>query len=433
VNHPSRRSLVRAATLVAAFGTAAALTATAPAGAVSAPASSTAVAPKPGNTLPAYNGLALTPPMGWNDWSYYQCNIDEKLILDQGKALVTTGLAKKGYNTVTIDDCWMAGSRDKNGDLVADSTKFPDGMAYVGKQLHKLGLKFGIYEDAGTKTCGGYPGSLGHEAADAKRFASWKVDYLKLDGCNVPSVQGQQDDETYRQLYQKMSDALLHSGRKITFSESAPAYFQGTPQWYDVLSWTPAYGNLWREGTDIALGQNDGKWNSIMHNYAYNVPLGAYAGPGHWNDPDFLLAGDSGLTADETQSQVLLWAEMAAPLISSTDLTQLSPSALAVLGNTDVIAVDQDPAGVQGHQVYSDASYDVLVKPLKGGDTAVVFLNKGDAAKTLTIGSPQLGYATGGKFTAKDLVTKTTTPFTASLSATVPAHGTVMYRIHKAK
>ncbi|MCA1222387.1 glycoside hydrolase family 27 protein, partial [Streptomyces sp. 8L] len=383
-----------------------------------------------GNPAPAWNNLALTPPMGWNDWSYYQCGIDQRLILDQARALVETGLAAKGYNTVTVDDCWMAKSRDSHGDLTADPARFPDGMAHLGQQLHALGLKFGIYEDAGTETCGGYPGSLGHEQADARRFASWKVDYLKLDGCNVPSVAGQSDEETYRQLYRKTSQALLASGRKITFSESAPAYFQGTPDWYKVLDWTPAYGNLWREGTDIALGQDDGKWASIMHNYAYNVPLGAYAGPGHWNDPDFLLAGDSGLTADEQRSQVLLWAEMAAPLISSTDLTKLSTSALSILGDQDVIAVDQDRAGVQGHQVYSDATYDVLVKPLWNGDTAVVLLNKSVKQQDVTIGSPQLGFERGAKLAARDLVTKATTSFTTSVSATVPAHGAVMYRIH---
>jgi alpha-galactosidase len=247
----------------------------------------------------------------------------------------------------------------------------------------------------------------------------------------VPSVPGRSDEETYRLLYKKTSDALLASGRKITFSESAPAYFQGTADWYSVLDWTPAYGNLWREGTDIALGQNDGKWDSILHNYAYNVPLGAYAGPGHWNDPDFLLAGDAGLTADEQRSQVLLWAEMAAPLISSTDLTHLSDSALAILGDKDVIAVDQDRAGVQGHQVYSDAAYDVLVKPLKDGDTAVVLLNKTTTPRDLTIGAPQLGFRQGAKLVAKDLVSGTTTVFTTSVSASVPAHGAVMYRIHQ--
>ncbi|MBY8883472.1 glycoside hydrolase family 27 protein [Streptomyces sp. PTM05] len=427
--HPSRKRLAHAITTTLAVG-GLALTAALPAQAAPATPAAHTAPPKAGNTSPAYNGLALTPPMGWNDWSYYQCNISEQLILDQAKALVSTGLAKKGYNTVTIDDCWMAKSRDRNGNLVGDSTKFPDGMAYVGSQLHKMGLKFGIYEDAGTETCGGYPGSWGHETADAKRFASWGVDYLKLDGCNVPSVQGQSDEETYREEYQKMSQALLDSGRKIVFSESAPAYFQGTPDWYKILQWTPKYGNLWREGWDIALGQDNDKWSSIMANYGYNVPLGAYSGPGHWNDPDFLLAGDSGLTADETQSQVVLWAEMAAPLISSTDLTKLSPSALAILGNADVIAVDQDPAGVQGHQVYSDATYDVLVKPLAGGDKAVVFLNKSAKQQTFTIGSQELGYPAGAKLAAKDLISKTTTPFTSSVSATVPAHGTVMYRVH---
>src|SRR5262249_47967357 len=293
----------------------------------------------------SYNGLALTPPMGWNDWSYYQCNIDEDLILQQAHALVTTGLAAKGYDTVTTDDCWMAHSRDASGSLVADPVKFPDGMPYVGAQLHAMGLKFGIYEDAGTSTCGGYPGSWGHISQDADTFAQWGVDYLKLDGCNVPTVAGQTKAQTYQQVYTQMSQALVATGRPIVFSASAPAYFQGGANWNDVIDWTSKIANLWREGTDVVLGQGANKWSSILRNYSYNAPLGRYAGPGHWNDPDFLIAGDDGLSTDEMQSQMTLWAEMAAPLISSTDLTKLSQAVLAILGNRDIIAVDQDPLG----------------------------------------------------------------------------------------
>ncbi len=378
-----------------------------------------------------YPNYSPTPPMGWNDWSYYQCGENEQIVLANAHALVTSGLAAKGYKTVTIDDCWMAPSRDSAGNLVADPTKFPDGMAYVGQQLHKLGLKFGIYEDAGTETCGGYPGSENHWQQDADLFAKWGVDYVKLDGCNVPTPSGETDEQAYYATYSAMSQALLHSGRKMVFSISAPAYFEGTPDWDTVIKWSAQLGNLWREGDDIALGQESGgaKWSSILDNYSYNVGLADLQSPGRWNDPDFLLAGDSGLTQDEIQSQVSLWAMMAAPMISSTDLTKLSPGALAALGNKDVIAVDQDPLGVQGRIVAQGTGYDVLAKPLAGGDRAVALFNSSDSARTITTTAAAAGLGKGSSYQLRNLVTKAVTQTTGTISADVPPHATVIYRV----
>ncbi|TWP34101.1 NEW3 domain-containing protein [Leekyejoonella antrihumi] len=381
---------------------------------------------------PAYNGLAPTPPMGWNDWSYYQCNISEALILKQAKALVTTGLAKKGYNTVTIDDCWMAGTRAVDGSLQANPKLFPDGMAYVANKIHAMGLKFGIYEDAGTNTCGGYPGSWGHYTQDADTFASWGVDYVKLDGCNVPNVAGQTAAQTYVKAYDQFSKALVDTGREIVFSDSAPAYFQGGPDWQTVIAASSKVANLWREGADTALGQESGaaKWSAIAYNYSYNVGLGQYAGPGHFNDPDFLLAGDSGLSDTEMQSQVSLWAEMAAPLISSTDLTQLSAAALSILGNARVVAVDQDALGAQGHIIQQGDGYDVLTKPLANGDVSVVLFNKSNASQTISTTASAAGAAQASDYRLTDLVTGQSTASTDTIAANVPAHGTVMYRVH---
>ncbi|MHA7986702.1 NEW3 domain-containing protein [Rathayibacter sp. CAU 1779] len=403
--------------------------------ATASPDSKTAKAVKKGGattTNASYNGLALTPPMGWNDWSYYQCNIDESLILQQAKALVTTGLAKVGYDTVTIDDCWMQKQRDADGNLQADTTLFPDGMKYVADKVHALGLKFGIYEDAGTSTCGGYAGSWGHFTQDADLFASWGVDYVKLDGCNVPSVAGQTDAQTYDQAYAEFSKALIATGRPIVFSASAPAYFQGTSDWQSVIAATSTISNLWREGADTALGQESAasKWNAITYNYGYNVGLGQYAGPGHWNDPDFLLAGDSGLSNAEMQSQVALWAEMASPLISSTNLTKLSPAALKILSNKNIIAVDQDRLGTQGSIVQSGTNYDVLAKPLSNGDVSVVLFNSGSSAQTITTTAANIGLAGASPLKLTDLVTGAATSTLGTISADVAAHGTVMYRVH---
>lgn len=392
--------------------------------ALSAPASSA-------DTPAQYPNYAPTPPMGWNDWSYYQCDIDEATILDNARALVTSGLAAKGYDTVTTDDCWMSHSRDSAGNLVADPVKFPHGMDYVGAQIHAMGLKFGIYEDAGTYTCGGYPGSLDHWQQDADLFAQWKVDYVKLDGCNVPTKPGQTQEQSYHDTYSAWSQAMLNTGRPMVFSVSAPAYFQGGPDWDTVIRWSAQVGNLWREGTDVALGQESAsaKWHSLLHNYSYNVALADLQSPGRWNDPDFLLAGDSGLSRDEMQSQMSLWAEMAAPLISSTDVTHLSADALAVLGNTDVIAVDQDPAGLQGRIVQQGDGYDVLSKPLANGDRAVALFNKSDTAQTITTSAATAGFAPGSSFVLKDLVTKQSTRTSGAISVDVPPHATVLYRV----
>jgi alpha-galactosidase len=370
--------------------------------------------------------LAATPPMGWNDWAHYQCDFTEQTILANADALVSTGLAAKGYNTVTIDDCWMAKSRDGNGNLVADAVKFPDGMAYVGRYLHRKGLRFGIYEDAGTLTCGGYPGSWNHFQQDANLFASWGVDYLKLDGCNLPTVAGQTEEQTYRSAYAAQSAALARTGRPIVFSESAPAYFQGETAWYSVLTWVKQYGQLWREGYDIATYDRTkpdaSRWGSVLGNYDYNHPIGRYAGPGNWNDPDFLIAGDGGLTADESRSQVALWAMMAAPMILSSDVGKLSPASIATLGNADIVAVDQDRLGRPGTVYSQNGTTDVLYRPLEGGDRAVAILNRSGAAVTTgtTAGLPSCSY------TAKDLWTGKTSN---ALTATIPAHGTAIFRV----
>jgi len=398
---------------------------------LAAPAATAATAPVTANSTSPYPNYAPTPPMGWNDWSYYQCGENEQIVLANARALVTSGLAAKGYDTVTIDDCWMAQNRDAAGNLVADPTKFPDGMAYVGAQLHAMGLKFGIYEDAGTETCGGFPGSMGHWTQDADQFASWGVDYVKLDGCNVPTTPGETDVQSYHDAYAAMSAALRATGRPIVFSISAPAYFQGTADWDSVIKWSSQLGNLWREGADIALGQDSGpdKWSSISYNYGYNVGLADLQSPGRWNDPDFLLAGDSGLTTDEMQSQVSLWAMMAAPLISSTDLTHLSPQALSVLGNKGIIAVDQDSLGVQGRLVQQGTGYNVLSKPLANGDRAVALFNSSDSSQTVTTSAKTAGFRSGSSFQLRNLNTGAVTQTTGLISADLPPHATVVYRV----
>ncbi len=379
----------------------------------------------------SYNGLALSPPMGYNDWSYYQCSENQHVMLEQARALVRTGLAAKGYDTVTTDDCWMTKTRGANGELRTNRSRFPRGMAYLGRRLHAMGLKFGIYEDGGTHTCGGSAGSWGHYKSTAEQFARWGVDYVKLDGCNIPKVKGQTQEQTYDQAYLRFSRDLRATGRKIVFSASAPAYFQFTPQWHHVIKATSRIANLWREGLDIPLGptQEYEKWHGIDTNFNYNVGLGRYAGPGHWNDPDMLLVGDSHLTTTEMQSQMTLWSEMAAPLIISTDLDKASPAALRILGNRRVIAVDQDRLGVQGHIVARGHGFDVLTKPLAGGARSVVLFDPASTGSTLSTTARTAGLPHASRYSVTDLVTGQRVETSGTIASGVAGHGTTIDRV----
>ena len=395
--------------------------------------------------------LAATPPMGWNDWAHYQCGFTAQTILDNAHALVSTGLAALGYDTVTIDDCWMQKDRDASGNLQVDKERFPNGMKSVADEVHKLGLKFGIYEDSGSETCGRFAGSGlpqgggdAHFLEDARLFASWGVDYLKLDGCNVYASPGQSQEQAYRMAYAAQHQALMQVGRPIVFSESAPAYFQGTPEWYDVLSWVGKYGQLWREGTDIAtyhahpiperfrrMFPQRTRYQSMLWNYSYNIPLGRFQKPGNWNDADFIIAGDIGMSVPESRTQMTLWSMMSAPLILSSEVSKLSPEALAIVGNKALIAIDQDPMGEMATLVRRTPQTDVLFKRLASGDDAVAVMNHSEAAVNVDVTPSELGFAASGcTLDAKDLWSGKEQPGESSLQADVAAHDAAIWRIH---
>lgn len=386
---------------------------------------------------------AATPPMGWNDWAHYQCGFTAQTILANARALVKTGLAARGYDTVTIDDCWMQKDRDAHGNLQADPRRFPQGMKPVAQAIHALGLKFGIYEDAGYKTCGEFAGSgqpdgggKDHFLGDARLFASWGVDYLKLDGCNVYVPKGETNAEAYQKAYAAESAALRKVGRPIVFSESAPAYFQGTPEWYDVLGWVRGYGQLWREGTDVetfnAKKPEASRFPSVLWNYAYNLPLGRFQKPGNWNDADFIIGGDAGMSLAETRSQITLWSMMSAPLILSSDLEKLTPPAIAILGNRSVIAVDQDPLGRMATLVRRSPDIDVLFKTLAGGEDAVAVLNRSSTPVHITLRPADLGFGPSHtcRLNARDLWSGERASRVSVLRATVAAHDTAIWRVH---
>jgi alpha-galactosidase len=363
------------------------------------------------------NGLAVTPPMGFNDWNAFGCNVSEALIEQTADFFVSSGMKAAGYDYVNIDDCWMTHQRDAAGRLVPDPVKFPDGIKGTADYVHAKGLKLGIYEDAGTATCAGYPGSLGHERIDAQTFADWAVDYLKYDNCNNA---GSTTKQQYIDRYTAMRDALAATGRPIAYSIC---------EWgvNEPATWAGDVGNLWRTTGDIS-----DNWNSLKSIISQNAPLASAAHPGAWNDPDMLEVGNGGMTDTEYRTHFSLWAEMAAPLLVGTDLRKASPATMAIYLNKDVIAVDQDSLGVQGRVISTDGTHLVFAKKLKNGDVAVALYNSGDTAATISTTAGQAGLPNAPAYALTDLWSKKTTETAGQIAAAVPAHGTVLYRVHAA-
>ncbi|HVW15240.1 MAG TPA: glycoside hydrolase family 27 protein [Mucilaginibacter sp.] len=314
--------------------------------------------------------LAPTPPMGWNSWNVFQTNINEPLLKSMVDAYISSGMKDAGYNYFVLDDGWMGMERDANGQLVADPKKFPNGMKEFADYVHSKGLKFGIYNCAGTKTCAGYPGTRGHEYEDARLYASWGVDYLKFDWCYA-------DGENAREAYGTMSKALKATGRPIVFSLCE----WGTHQ---PWRWAKDDGQLWRTTGDIGPAfssdiKRDG-WTAlcVLSILDRQDSIRQYAGPGHWNDPDMLEVGN-GMTYNEDKSHFTLWCMLAAPLMSGNNLHSMSPQTTGILTNKDVIAIDQDPLGVECFKYSMTAdSVETLVRPLVNGDLAICFLNRSD-------------------------------------------------------
>ena len=371
---------------------------------------------------PAYhNGLAMTPPMGWNDYNAYGLDVTDALVRQTADRMVASGMRDAGYVYVTIDDAWMADSRDAAGNLRPDAARFPDGIKALADYVHTKGLKLGIYEDAGVKTCGGKPGSLGHERQDANVFASWGIDYLKYDncfagpGCAQASCGGGHEMPAKRR-YLAMRDALARTGRPIVFSICG----WGRDA---VWTWGAGYANLWRTTTDIAP-----TYASMLSIFHSNVGLAAHAGPGGWNDPDMLETGN-GMTETEDRAEFSLWAEMAAPLISGSDLVGASDTTLSVLTNREVIAVDQDGLGRPARRISTTHGLDVLARTLSNGDVAVVLFNEGNTDATITTSAARVGKTGAAGYSLRDLWSGATSTTTGTISALVPAHGVMMYRV----
>ncbi len=355
------------------------------------------------------NSVARTPPMGWNSWNHFGCDVSAQLIRETADAMAANGLRDAGYQYVVIDDCWQV-ARDARGRLVADSVRFPGGMKPLADYVHARGLKFGIYTDAGRRTCQGRPGTYGSEDLDARTFAEWGVDYVKEDWCDAEGL----DAPTQ---YAKFRDALAKAGRPIVFSIC---------EWGSAAPWEwgPATGNLWRTTGDI-----EDTWNSMLALLDISGQHASAARPGAWNDPDMLEVGNGGMTDDEYRAHFSLWAIMAAPLMAGNDVRALSPATRDILVNREVIAVDQDSLGVQGTLVSERTpELQVWMKPLKDGGRAVVLLNR--SALQTVISASWWRLRMSGPARVRDLWAHADLgAFTGRFSATVPAHGVVMVRV----
>ncbi|HEX9106505.1 MAG TPA: glycoside hydrolase family 27 protein [Longimicrobiales bacterium] len=322
----------------------------------------------------AWARLALTPPMGWNSWNKFACNVNEQLIRETADALVASGMRDAGYVNLNIDDCWH-GQRDSLGAIHPDPQRFPSGMKALADYVHSKGLKLGIYSDAGWKTCGGRPGSRGPEFQDAISYASWGIDYLKYDWCNTDKLAAEG-------AYLTMREALRAAGRPTVFSICE----WGTNKPWE---WGPAIGNLWRTTGDITacfdcIDTHGGQWNAYgaMKILDMQQGLRRFAGPGHWNDPDMLEVGN-GMSVPEDRAHFTMWAMLAAPLIAGNDIRAMSPEIRAILLNRDVIAVDQDSLGIEGFRYSAGDSLEVWFKPLVRGDWAMAVLNRAGVPRKL--------------------------------------------------
>ena len=372
------------------------------------------------------NGLALTPPMGWNSWNTFRLKINEDLVKEVADAFVARGLKDAGYEYIVIDDGWQI-RRDQQGNIIADPNKFPSGIKALVDYVHGKGLKFGLYSDAGYRTCAGFPGSLGHEYQDARQYAAWGVDYLKYDWCNT-------GNQSAPDSYGLMSGALTAAGRPIVFSIC---------EWglSEPWTWAADVGHLWRTTFDIRPRWDGGEKRHVNDMLIENflgftkildrqVGLEVWAGPGHWNDPDMLEVGNGNLTIDENKAHFSLWCILCAPLMLGNDPRNMTSEIHSIITNKEVIAVNQDPLGRQGRKVRDDGDFEVWSKELYEGNRAVLLFNRSSKQANIGFGWRDIALPQYLEFKVRDLWQhKDLGTFKGRFTAQVPSHGVVMVTV----
>jgi alpha-galactosidase len=364
---------------------------------------------------------ASTPPMGWNSWNHFNKNIDDATVRAQADAMVASGMHDAGYIYVNIDDTWE-GDRDEKG-VIRPNSKFPD-MKALADYVHSKGLKLGIYSSPGPKTCAKYEGSYGHEEQDAKTYADWGIDYLKYDLCSFRDLMKEAPSpeaagKMMRDAYSKMHSALIKTGRPIVFSLCQYGN-DAVWQWGSAVG-----GNLWRTTGDIS-----DRYSRMAEIGFAQAGLAKYAGPGHWNDPDMLEVGNGGMNTEEYRTHMTLWALLAAPLLAGNDLTKMTPETVSLLTNRDVIAIDQDPAGIQGDRVSAEGPTEVWSRSLADGSKAVALFNRHPQPTEVSADFRQLGF--NGPVQVHDVWSGHNLGAAQGEYRTrVPGHGVILLRVSK--
>ncbi|MEV4283086.1 cellulose binding domain-containing protein [Actinoplanes xinjiangensis] len=390
-------------------------------------------APATAEPVPTVQEPAPLPPLGWNSWNTFYCNINETMIRQTADAMVSSGMAAAGYQYVVVDDCWMQDRRDSSGNLQARTDRFPSGMKALGDYIHSKGLKFGIYHAPREKTCNQYfsnlPGtsSYGYETRDANLFASWGVDFVKHDWCDP-----RDNAQTQAAVFKKFQDALKATGRPIVLSINPNSAHSNTAPTYS--GWG-AVSDMWRTSEDLSASWSTGCAPSndcfvgITEALDIIEPMREWTKPGQYNDPDMLMVGvRNALTATENRSHQSMWAMFSAPLIAGNDLRNMSADVRAILTNRDVLALDQDPLVRQADRVRDDGNLEVWAKPLADGSVAVALLNRGTGTQRITTNLAQVGLRSG-THTYKELWTGATGTTTGDISAQVVSHGVALYRV----
>ncbi len=371
-----------------------------------------------------FEELAQTPPMGWNSWNFFECErVNEQVIMDMADAMVSTGMKNLGYEYIVIDDCWQI-AREESGTIIVDSIKFPSGIKYLADYIHSKGLKFGIYSDAGTHTCGGRPGSKSYEEIDAQTYADWGVDYLKYDWCNT---EGQDPIKSYT----LMRDALYKAGRPIIFSLCEWGYSE---PWL----WADSVGHLWRTTLDITDRWDGNRWGNQLgwvEILEKQNGLEKYAGPGKWNDPDMLEVGNPGLTINEARAHFTMWCMLAAPLICGNDLKNMPDDIREILMQEELISINQDPLGHQAYKIYDEGNFEIWQKPLDNEEIAICLLNLENCEKEFTINWKSLKIKKfKGPYLVKDVWRSQDLKDSESvIGISIPARDVVVYKLSKKK
>lgn len=374
--------------------------------------------------------FGMTPPLGWNSWNTFTWNINESLVKEVADVFVSEGLKDAGYEYIVIDDCWSEKKRDKNGNLVADHEKFPNGMKAVADYIHNKGLKFGMYSCAGTHTCGGYPGSFEHEFQDAETFASWGVDYLKYDYCYKPNqIPGEV-------LYKRMGMALKNCGRNILFS---------------ACNWGNDEVNNWIRSSNAYLYRSTGdiqdNWESIKSLVQSQIGKECYAGPFCHNDIDMLVVGMyggsnntwisnkiGGCTDVEYRTHFSLWAVLGSPLMIGCDVRKMTDATKTTLLNQDIIKINQDPECRGAYcirQWNNPENVMAFVKPLTNGDYAIAMTNFSDQPSEMSLQFWDIGlpYASGRGLLMYDCWKhEVLGTFTERYVTTIESHDTIVLR-----